>query len=160
MSMEIILADYNDPSHARDIVYLLNDYAMDIMGGGKPLPGEVTDNLCMELAKRPGAFSLICYVDNTAVGLVNCLESFSSFNCKPVINIHDITIVEAFRGLGISKALLQRVEEIARQQGACKLTLEVMDDNIIAKTAYKKFGFTDYTLDNMSGPALFWEKKI
>ena len=160
MNMEIVLADYTNSSHSRDIVYLLNDYAMDVMGGGQPLPYQVTENLCSELAKRSGAFSLICYVDEAPAGLVNCLESFSSFNCKPVINIHDITVVQSYRGQGISKALLLGVEEIARQRGACKMTLEVMDDNVIAKTAYKKFGFTDYTLDKMSGPALFWEKKI
>ncbi len=158
--MEIILADYQNSSHSRDIIFLLNDYAMDVMGGGKPLPSNVTDTLCEELARCPGAFSLICYVDDKPAGLVNCLESFSTFNCKPVINIHDISVVEAYRGMGISKKLLQRVEEIARERRACKLTLEVMDDNVIAKTAYKKFGFTDYTLDNMSGPALFWEKKL
>jgi GNAT superfamily N-acetyltransferase len=160
MNMEIILADYMNPSHARDLVYLLNDYAKDVMGGGKPLAPEVTDKLCGELARQGGAFSLICYVENKPAGLVNCLETFSTFNCKTVINIHDITVVEPFRGMGISKLLLQRVEELAMQRGACKLTLEVMDDNVIAKTTYRKFGFKDYTLENMSGPALFWEKKL
>ena len=45
-------------------------------------------------------------------------------------------------------------------RGCCKLTLEVLDNNFIAKALYKKFGFSDYQLDPEYGNALFWEKKL
>jgi len=40
---EIIIADLTSPAHAAAIVYLLNEYAKDEMGGGAELPAFVQD---------------------------------------------------------------------------------------------------------------------
>jgi len=56
--------------------------------------------------------------------------------------------------------LLEKVEEVACSKGCCKITLEVLSNNEIAKCAYSKFGFAGYELDPEAGSALFWQKKL
>ncbi|WP_162906729.1 GNAT family N-acetyltransferase [Algihabitans albus] len=158
--LEVVRADYNDPQHAAKLVDLLDAYACDPMGGGRPLPAEVRARLVPELAARPQCFSLIGYADGTAAGLANCVEGFSTFAAKPLINIHDIAVLPAFRGRGLARALLAEVEAIARHRGACKLTLEVLEGNGPATAAYRRFGFAGYALDPSQGRAEFWEKPL
>jgi ribosomal protein S18 acetylase RimI-like enzyme len=62
--------------------------------------------------------------------------------------------------MGISQKMLAKVEEIARQRGCCKITLEVLEGNEAAKGAYRKLGFADYQLDPEMGRALFWQKAL
>lgn len=128
------------------------------MGGGKSLTQHVKENLASELAKFSNAFSIICYADEFPAVLINCFIGFSTFKCKPLIYIHDIIVNADFRGLGISQKMLLEVERIAKEKGCCKLTLEVLDGNQVAKNAYQKFGFSGYELDPEMGKALFWEK--
>lgn len=37
----------------------------------------------------------------------NCFESFSTFACKPLINIHDFIVLEKYKGNGISQKILK-----------------------------------------------------
>ena len=160
MNVEVLQADYHNQKHAADLAYLLDSYARDSMGGGVPLPDETLQNLAAELAKVHHAFSVLCYVDEVPAGLANCFEGFSTFKCKPLINIHDIAVVGDFRGLGLSQRMLGEVEKIALQRGCCKITLEVLEGNEIARNAYLKYGFDGYELDPVLGKAMFWQKNI
>jgi len=160
MSIEITRVDYLNKKHAEDLTFLLQNYALDPMGGGSALAPEVSNKLALELSKRPNAISVIAYIDGKPAGLVNCFEGFSTFNCKPLLNIHDVIVIEAFRGSGLSQKMLQKIEQIGREKACCKLTLEVLDGNHIAKSSYTKFGFSDYELDPKMGKALFWQKKL
>lgn len=160
MTIEVIQADYRDAKQAKEIVTLLNAYASDPMGGGRPLTREVLDNLTFELARLPHAFSVIAYVDSRPVGLANCFEMFSTFLCRPLVNIHDMVVLQEFRGQGISRNILEKVEEIAVQKGCCKLTLEVLSGNTAARSVYQKFGFNNYELDPAHGQAMFWQKLL
>lgn len=160
MKVQIIRADYTLPQHQTDIIFLLNSYALDQMGGGEPLSPFVQKNLVAELAARPYAFSILCYVDGKPAGLANCLEGFSSFACKPLINIHDLVVLSEFRSMGLSQRILKEVESIAVSKGCCKITLEVLEGNSTAKGAYRKFGFSGYQLDPKMGDAVFWTKGL
>lgn len=160
MNIEVKIADYLNEEQAIDIAYLLDAYSQDQMGGSQALPESVKSNLVKELSKLPHAFSIICYVNNKPAGLVNCFESFSTFKCKPLINIHDVVVVNEFRGLGLSQKMLSKVEEIAKSKGCCKITLEVLEGNKVAQSAYLKFGFAGYELDPLMGKALFWQKNV
>jgi len=160
MNIELVRVDYLNESHAKDLSYLLDEYASDPMGGGKRLAEEVKRNVVAELSKIPHAFSVICYVDGLPAGLVNCFELFSTFLCKPLVNIHDVIVLKNFRGHGLSQQLLQAVEVEALARNCCKITLEVLSGNEIAKKSYHKFGFNAYELDPKAGSALFWEKNL
>lgn len=158
MKIEVLIAEYSKDKHSKDIAYLLNAYAEDPMGGGSPLPDNVRNNLAKELSKLPHAFSVICYVNDKPAGLINCFEAFSTFKCQPLINIHDIVVISEFRGVGVSQSMLAKVEEQAKEKGCCKITLEVLEGNKVARNAYMKFGFDGYELDPKMGKALFWQK--
>ena len=159
-TLTIELADYADPRDANDIVELLEAYARDPMGGGEPLGQEVRDEVVPGLAATPGAFSLIARVDGQAVGLANCFTGFSTFVAKPLINVHDMTVIASYRGQGIGRVLLDAVESEARRRGACKITLEVLSGNEPAKRLYLALGYGDYQLDTETGHALFWQKRL
>ncbi len=55
---------------------------------------------------------------------------------------------------------MEKVEEVAQKLGCCKITLEVLEGNIVAKRAYENFGFVGYELDPEMGKAMFMEKKM
>jgi ribosomal protein S18 acetylase RimI-like enzyme len=156
----VLQASYTNPVHAEAIGFLLNQYAEDAMGGGESLSLDTRQQLAIELAKRPHAFSVLAFIAGEPVGLVNCFEGFSTFACRPLVNIHDVVVIASARGQGISQKMLTKVEEIARQRGCCKMTLEVLEGNEVALGAYRKLGFSDYQLDPQMGRALFWQKTL
>ena len=160
MALEIIIADYANPNHGNDIITLLDEYACDPMGGGNPLSEYTKHNLLDSLSAIPGAFSVLAYLESTPVGLANCFEGFSTFKCKPLINIHDIVVSGKYRGQGIGQALLEKIESIAGERGCCKITLEVLQGNQQAINAYSKFGFSPYDLKSEFGHAMFFEKEL
>jgi len=160
MNIEVVKADYRDEKQAKEIAFLLNAYATDPMGGGKPLSNHVMNNISGELSKLPHAFSVIAYVDSRPAGLANCFEIFSTFLCRPLVNVHDIVVLQEFRGLGLSHKILAKIEQIALEKGCCKLTLEVLSANNAARASYEKFGFKNYELDPALGHALFWQKLL
>ena len=160
VNIETRIVNYKDPKQAKELIDLLDTYSRDVMGGSMPLDEDILKNLPAELSKLPHAFSLICYVDDYPAGLITCFEAFSTFKCKPLINIHDVIIAPQFRGRGLSQTMMKKVEEIAISKGCCKITLEVLEGNIVARKSYEKFGFTGYELDPKMGKALFWQKQI
>jgi len=160
MNIQIVRVDYSNTQHTRDLLFLLNYYAEDPMGGGVGLSDYVKNNLIAELAKNKAALSIIAYVDNKPIALINCFTGFSTFKCQSLLNIHDVIVLREYRGLGISQKLLKEVEAVAKNMGACKLTLEVLEGNQSAQKAYQKFGFSGYELDASTGKAQFWEKLI
>lgn len=158
--MDILTADYHNPQHMAAIADLMEQYSSDPFGGGQKLNREISRKIAAELARREFAFTLLGYVDNQAMALANCFELFSTFACRPLINIHDIVVAEPYRGRGFSHQLLHAVEALAKARGCCKLTLEVLSNNHVAKASYQTFGFGDYQLNPEHGHALYWQKTL
>lgn len=158
MALEILPVDYQRPAHREALLMLLDAYARDPMGGGEGLPQAVKDRLCGDLAARAAAASFIAWQDALPVGLVNCIEGYSTFKAQPLMNIHDIVVLPGHRGAGIGQALLAAAEQHALQRGCCKLTLEVLTGNARALASYRRFGFAPYELDPAAGQASFMQK--
>ena len=160
MEIEIVSVDYLNALHMQDLLALLSAYALDPMGGAKALSPFVKENLGTALACEHGAVSLLAYREARAIGLINAFRGFSTFACKPLLNIHDVVVLPEYRGQGIAGKMLQVLEDYALEQGCCKLTLEVLSENTSAQSSYRKFGFAAYALDPAAGHALFWEKPL
>ena len=158
--MLILQANYKDTFHAQAIVQLLDAYAQDPAGGGQPLSAFAKANLVNKLASRPQAFSVLAFDADTPVGLVNCIEGFSTFACKPLVNVHDVVVLDSHRGQRVGEQMLVLAEQIAKQRGACKLTLEVLSGNPSAIKLYERIGFESYQLDPAMGSALFLQKQL
>lgn len=142
------------------LLQLLDSYARDPMGGGKPLPEQVQQNLIPQLKTRNDYLGVIAFQNNQPVGLINAFEGLSTFAARPLLNIHDVIVAREFRGNGLAQRMMSELEQLARQRGCCKLTLEVLSNNSAAQKAYRKFGFAAYELDPEAGQALFWQKPI
>lgn len=156
--IEVVRVRYDDPAHAAALLDLLDAYARDPAGGGEPLGDFARDNLIAELAARPFVFSVLAFDNDTPVGLVNAIEGFSTFACRPLVNVHDVVVIDSHRGQGIAARMFAEVEAIARERGACKLTLEVLHGNAPARALYRRLGFAAYQLDPAMGHAQFLQK--
>ena len=143
-AISITLVDYQDPQQMVYLIQQLSAYALDEMGGGQDLSEEVKQRLFTDLPHQKQNFSLLAWVGSECVGMTNCL--------------HDLGVQKEYRGMGISTALLQAIEEHASTKNACKVTLEVLGNNHIAKASYHKFGFKAYELTAGAGKAEFWQK--
>ena len=117
----ICRADYSNPAHAAALVAVLDAYARDPMGGGHPLSEFSRSHLVAALAARPQAYSVLAFDADMPVGLVNCIEGFSTFACRPLVNVHDVAVLPGYRGQGVAEKMLLLAQEMARERGACKL---------------------------------------
>lgn len=160
-AIRICQADYGRDDHAAAVVALLDAYARDPMGGSEALSDFAKSNLVAVLAARPQAYSVLAFggaAGQTPVGLVNCIEGFSTFACRPLVNVHDVVVLDGYRGQRVAQSMLALAEQIARERGACKLTLEVLQGNEGAIRLYQRIGFANYQLDPAMGHAQFWQK--
>ena len=157
-SLRICRADYANRIHASAVVLLLDAYARDTAGGSEPLSEFAKTHLVKALAERPQAFSVLAFDDTQPIGLVNCIEGFSTFACKPLVNVHDVAVLASHRGQRVAEQMLALVEVIARERGACKMTLEVLQGNSSAIRLYERVGFAGYQQDPAMGHAQFLQK--
>lgn len=160
-SLHVCRADYANARHAQVLVELLDAYAQDPMGGGEPLSDFAKQNLVACLAARPQAFSVLAFADADEVqplGLINCIEGFSTFACRPLVNVHDVAVLPAYRGQRVAERMFVLVQAIAQERGACKLTLEVLACNDSAQRLYARIGFAQYQLNAAVGTAQFLQK--
>jgi GNAT superfamily N-acetyltransferase len=146
MNLKIRPADLSNPRDANSITTILNSYASELVGGGRPLPPDVRERVVPALRDHPTTLVLLAFANDTPVGLAVCFRGLSTFRALPLLNIHDLAVLPPYRGKGIGRALLQAAEELARLQGCCRLTLEVLESNAGARALYRRFGFDDSTV--------------
>lgn len=160
VEINIVKVNYRHPKQGADLLQLMQHYAKDPMGGARPLADRVVEQLLPTLASTPTALSLLAYQGESAVGLANCFLAFSTFNCAPILNIHDLVVHSSMRRQGIGQQLLAVATQHAKALGCCKITLEVLSQNLTAREAYIKAGFAPYQLRADTGIAEFWQKLL
>jgi ribosomal protein S18 acetylase RimI-like enzyme len=159
MEFEIREADFADPVHTTGIIDVLNSYAADPVGGAEPLSADVRERLVPALQSHPSALVLLAFAAQRPVGIAVCFFGLSTFQARPLLNIHDLAVVPEFRGKRVGRALLSEAEQRATCRGCCKLTLEVQEDNVRARSLYGNFGFSDYLVGD-SAPTRFLSKAL
>lgn len=127
---------------------MISAYYADPMGNGVEYPRERAEALIAGLRAHPKAIILCAFIPDEfdprfgeAVGMAICFEGFSTFSAKPIVNIHDLYVREEYRRQGVAKALFAAVEEQAKAIGACRVTLEVRQDNEKAQALYRSLGY-------------------
>lgn len=160
MNINVRHSDLASAQEAKDLIDMLDHYAKDIMGGGKPLSDYVKTHLVDALRQRHDSVVVLAYDGSEPVGLAIAFEGFSTFAAKPLLNLHDIVVRDTYRGKGIATLLLRKIEDLAQERGCCKLTLEVLQGNHQARKVYESFGFNNYQLDAQMGHAVFLQKSI
>jgi len=160
VSLSIAAVDLKNLSISAVWLDLLDHYALDPMGGGEGLSAYAKAHLVEQLQTLPTFHGALVFLGEKPVGLINCFVGFSTFAAKPLLNIHDVVVHADVRGQGIAQALLQWAETQARQLGCCKLTLEILSNNIPAMRSYERAGFEPYVLDPAAGHALLMQKYL
>lgn len=155
MELSIIQVDLQNPVHCDQVIKLLNDYMNDPMGNNRPMPKSLGPEIISGLKQHSGFLGFFVMAGNQFAGLANCNINFSTFQAKPLINIHDFIVAPECRNMGAGHFLLRGIINYASQNGFCRVNLEVREDNQTAKSLYKKNGFTDCVPRMM-----FWERKI
>ncbi|TWT72815.1 putative acetyltransferase [Posidoniimonas polymericola] len=152
--------DYNSAQHRQSLVDLLESYASTPEGSGTGMTDEARQNVAAMLKATPHACVLVAVEEGDPCGVIVCVESFSTFYAKPVLNIHDLVISPGHRGQGIGRMLMQAAEEEARRRGCCKMTLEVVASNAPAKGLYRSCGFQGGDSAMPDNAMLFWTKPL
>lgn len=156
----IVEADLWRDDHAAAILHLLNGYAMDPMGDGKPLSETTRHNLIPALRRHPTTMVFLAHCGSEPAGLAICFRGFSTFAARPLLNIHDFYVAPVCRGTGLGRLLLDAVEQRAREIDCCKLTLEVLENNHRALRVYAAAGFKQATYLPEAGGSLFFTKPL
>ena len=131
--------DYKNERDVQDLTRMFREYARYENSDRPEL-----DEIAKQLAAFPTSFSVLAYAEpdqTNVVGLINCFVGFSTFQMKPLVNVHDVIVTVDARGQGVAGAMLDEVSRIAKERGCCRLTLEVYADNARARRAYEKYGF-------------------
>lgn len=153
--IKILKCDFDDPAHQRALVQLMNHYITDKMGGSEPLSGKRAEELIQGLRDLPTSIVLFAVEDDRFIGLCNAFVNFATFTVKKFVNIHDIVVLNDYRGKGIGRKLMQAVIDVAVKLDCSKVTLEVREDNVVAQGLYQSLGFKECT------PKMyFWTKTL
>ena len=158
--VEIVEADLTRAEHQQVVLELVDAYARDPMGNGKPLSKEVRRALIPGLQQHPTTLIFLAFQAGKAVGIAVCFLGFSTFAARPLINIHDLAVLPSQRGQGTGRRLLEAIERKARETGCCKLTLEVQENNHRARRLYEAVGFSQSVYEEAAGGSLFLSKPL
>lgn len=89
-------------------------------------------------------------------GFTQLYPRFSSTRMKRLWLLNDLYVHPTYRGLGISKALIEQAKELVRETKACSLTLETEKSNIIGNKLYPA---TDFSLDEEHN-YYYWDNQL
>jgi ribosomal protein S18 acetylase RimI-like enzyme len=156
----VLRADLDSAHHQAAVLEMVEVYARDPVGGGKPLPDSVRTGLIPGLRAHPTTVVFLAFAAGEAVGVAVCFGGFSTFAAKPLLNIHDLAVRPGHRGRGVGRALLSAAQAHAQAAGCCKLTLEVQANNAPAVKAYQGFGFATPSYFEGDGGTLFYSKSL
>jgi len=159
-SLVIQPANLHNPIDAAEYRAQLAAYASDPMGGAMQIPAHRLDRVIEDLREMPHARLFLARDAKVAIGFATCFSGYSTFRARPLWNIHDIAVLRGQRGRGVGKAMLKHIAGAASDEGCCKLTLEVREDNPLAAALYRKLGFTAAQVHDRQVQYLFMEKTL
>jgi GNAT superfamily N-acetyltransferase len=106
---------------------------------------------------KPCCEALIGSVDGDELGFALYFQNYSTFVGRPGLYLEDLYVRPAARGIGLGKALLQRIAAIAVERRCGRVEWTALDWNAPAINFYEKLGakqMTDWRLFRLSGEEL------
>jgi ribosomal protein S18 acetylase RimI-like enzyme len=150
---QIIQCNLTTHSHQLAFIDLLNHYISDEMGGGETLSRSKAEELFEQLNNQPNFRAFFVLYEGEVAGMITTFKNISTFQVRPLINIHDVIVKNSCRNKGLGHKLVGYVLDLARQENCCRVNLEVREDNHRAMEVYRDFDF---------GPTnprmVFWER--
>lgn len=87
------------------------------------------------------SYIFVAVIDAQLVGFVQLYSSFSSVAMEKLYILNDLFVLEDMRHKDIASKLMQRAEEFANNNQACRLVLETHKNNLAAQKLYIKRGW-------------------
>ncbi len=116
------------------------------------------DNLQEHLfGAKPYGEAIIAAYGEEAVGFALFFHNYSTFLTKPGIYIEDIFVMPEFRRMGIGKAILKYIAELAVNRDCGRLEWSVLDWNESAIAFYEEMGsqvLPDWRICRITGDSL------
>lgn len=135
MTIEIVKAGITD---LNALAQLFNEYRIfygynsDINGARDFLHNRITNSESIIFLSKSG---------ESYTGFLQMYPLFSSTRMKRLWMLNDLFVAEAYRGSGISKAMIEAAKAISVSSNACGLLLETAKTNIIGNRLYTTTGF-------------------
>ncbi|KOS62177.1 GNAT family N-acetyltransferase [Lysinibacillus agricola] len=90
----------------------------------------------------------IAVENGKAIGIAQLYPTFSSIALQRAYILNDIYVTEDARGLGVGRALMEKVFQYCEQQYARYVTLQTATDNVNARKLYEKLEMTQDQYSN------------
>jgi GNAT superfamily N-acetyltransferase len=106
---------------------------------------------------RPYVEAIVADVRGEAVGFALFFQNYSTFLTQPGIYLEDLFVLPKYRGLGMGKALLVNLAQIAIARNCGRLEWSVLDWNSLAIAFYEHMGATvlpDWRICRVTGAGL------
>ena len=147
--IKIVQATVSDLDQLAELFDLYRQFyrqPSDVAGAKKFLAERMANNESVIYAARN---------ENMLTGFVQCYPIFTSVGMKRMWLLNDLFVKENFRGLGISKLLIEHCKQLARDTNAKGLMLETEKTNA---TGNKLYPATEFVLNEGSN-FYFWTKE-
>jgi len=155
METKIIQCDYSNLEHRKALTILINEYIRDEMGGGTLLSEQKQIDLVEGLKNHPKTIVFLAETQGVFIGMLTAFENFSTFTARPMMNIHDVMVLETYRKKGVGRSLMNALIEEAGKRNCSRVTLEVRKDNLPAQKLYRDLGFHELEPD-----MFYWRKYL
>ncbi|MEU4676520.1 GNAT family N-acetyltransferase [Micromonospora sp. NPDC023737] len=110
----------------------------------RPSEPEVARAFLTERLKRDESVILVARTagEPAPLGFAQVYRSFSSVSMTSVWILNDLFVSPEARRLGVGRALVRMVVDLARSAGAARVILSTDESNTSAQTLYESEGFT------------------
>lgn len=143
LKVEFKKLDNSNKTEKEHVIDLINQYRSDPMGANSPFTKFDLQELIKLFNTSKNNITYIGYNDDKPICIAVCFSSFSTFNTSNLLNIHDFFVDYNYRGKGVGKKLLQYVKSESIKSGFKSISLEVREDNLIARQLYSHEGFNE-----------------
>jgi GNAT superfamily N-acetyltransferase len=108
---------------------------------GKTSDIPAAENFLKERIIQKESIIYVCVDNDQLLGFTQLYPLFSSTRMKRLWLLNDLFVDPPFRGLGISKILIDKAKDLAKLSGAAGLGLETSKSNMIGNNLYPSVGF-------------------
>ena len=128
-------------NYLHQLVELFEEYR--VFCGFEKSPQETTQFLKSLICNETSTIFIAIEPETDSVmGFVNLYPCYSSLALQRLWILNDLGVSSRFRGKGVSKALIQRVQAFAKETNAIRIELKAKANNTTARSLYKTLGFT------------------
>lgn len=152
--VDVWICDFADADDRDAFARLMAEFAAEPVSSRPDLGHAHFTRVADDLARRAGTLVLLAAraESESTEGVLIAFEGYSSFSQAQLFNVHDVHVAPAARGQGVGTAMMEALEDLAREHDFAKITLEVASTNIGAITLYRRLGYAG--LDGLDEAAL------